>query len=62
MKISISLDSIPVKVEIEGSDDSMATMVDVASETLVRLRRIWLDTIKRQTKLKIEEAKQVERE
>jgi hypothetical protein len=57
VKISISLESIPVKVEIEGSDDSMAIMVDVASETLVRLRKIWLDTVKRQTKLKLDEAK-----
>lgn len=57
MKISISLESIPVKVEIEGSDDSMGIMVDVASETLVRLRKIWLDTVKRQTKLKLDEAK-----
>jgi hypothetical protein len=57
VKISISLESIPVKVEIEGSDDSMAIMVDVASETLVRLRRIWVDTVKRQTKLKLDEAK-----
>jgi hypothetical protein len=60
VKISISLESIPVKVEIEGSDDSMGIMVDVASETLVRLRRIWLDTVKRQTKLKLDEAKQVD--
>jgi len=51
MKITISLESIPVRVEIEGSDESMAMMVDVASETLVRLRKIWLDTLKRQTKL-----------
>ena len=57
MKISISLESIPVKVEIEGSDDSMGIMVDVASETLVRLRRIWLDTVKHQTKLKLDEEK-----
>jgi hypothetical protein len=57
MKVTISLESIPVKVEIEGSDDSMAIMVDVASETLIRLRKIWLDTIKRQTKLKIDEVK-----
>jgi len=51
MKITISLESIPVRVEIEGSDESMAMMVDVASETLVRLRKVWLDTIKRQMKL-----------
>lgn len=57
MKISVCLESIPIKVEIEGSDESMATMVDVASETLIRLRKIWLDTIKRQTKLKIGEEK-----
>lgn len=60
MRIVVSLESIPIKVEIEGSDDSMAIMVDVASETLIRLRKIWLDTIKRQTKLKIDEGKQVE--
>lgn len=60
MKITIWLESIPIKVEIEGSDDSMATMVDVASETLFRLRKIWLDTIKRQTKLKTDEEKKVE--
>jgi len=57
LKISVCLESIPIKVEIEGSDESMATMVDVASETLIRLRKIWLDTIKRQTKLKIGEEK-----
>lgn len=51
MKITISLESIPVRVVIEGSDESMSMMVDVASETLVRLRKIWLDTLKRQTKL-----------
>ncbi|MCJ7634209.1 hypothetical protein MUP77_17700 [Candidatus Bathyarchaeota archaeon] len=60
MKITVSLESIPIKVEIEGSDDSMATMVDVASETLFRLRKIWLDTIKRQTKLKPDEEKKIE--
>ena len=57
MKIIISLESIPVRVEIEGSDESMAMMVDVASETLVRLRKIWLDTLKRQTKLPETETK-----
>lgn len=60
MKISVSLESIPIKVEIEGSDDSMATMVDVTTETLIRLRKIWLDTIKRQTKLKTDEDKKGE--
>lgn len=60
MRIVISLESIPIKVEIEGADDSMGMMVDVAYETLIRLRRIWLDTIKRQTKLKTDEEKQVE--
>ncbi len=60
MKVTISLESIPVRVEIEGSDESMSMMVDVASETLIRLRKIWLDTIKRQTKLKTEGVKENE--
>jgi len=51
MKITISLESIPVRVEIECSDESMAIMVDVASETLVRLRKIWLNSIMRQAKI-----------
>jgi len=56
MKIVISLESIPVKVEIEGADDSMGAMIDVVSETLIRFRKIWLETLKRQTILSKEGA------
>ncbi len=54
MKITITLKSIPLAITLEGSDEEMEHMVDVAAETMIRMRKIWLNTLKRQTKLKTE--------
>ena len=54
MKITVRLESVPVSVEIIGTDESIVQMVDVATVTLEKLRKIYLDTIKRQTKLSVE--------
>lgn len=57
MKITVSLENVPVKVMIEGPDESMANMVDVATTAMLKLREIWLGAVKCQIKLKSEEEK-----
>ena len=51
MKVTISLDKPKILVVIEGSDTSLAEISDVVEQALVKLKKVWLDTIKRQTKL-----------
>ena len=51
VKVTISLDKPKVTVVIEGSDTSLAEISDVVEQALVKLKKVWLDTIKRQTKL-----------
>lgn len=51
MKISISLESIPLKVEIEGDDVAMTEIGIIIEDTLARMKKVWLDTLKRQTRL-----------
>lgn len=54
MKITITLKNVPLSIVMEGSDEEMANMVDVATETMVKMKKIWLNTLKRQTELKLE--------
>ena len=51
MKIVISLESIPLKVEIEGADSAMAEVGIIVEDSLARMKKVWLDHLKRQTKL-----------
>ena len=51
MKVTISLDRPKVQVVIEGSDASLAEISDVVEQALVKIKKVWLDYIKRQTKL-----------
>jgi len=51
MKVTISLDKPKVTVVIEGSDQSLSEISDVVEQALVKMKKVWLDTIKRQTKL-----------
>ena len=58
MKITITLKNAPLTVTMEGADEEMEHMVDVATETLIRMRKIWKDSLKKQAKLIEEEGKQ----
>lgn len=51
MKVTISLDKPKVTVVIEGSDTALAEISDVVEQALAKMKKVWLDTIKRQTKL-----------
>ena len=51
MKVTISLDKPKILVVIEGSDASLGEISDVVEQALVKMKKVWLDTIKRQTKL-----------
>jgi len=51
MKVTISLDKPKILVVIEGSDASLSEMSDVVEQALTKMKKVWLDTIKRQTKL-----------
>ena len=51
MKITISLRNVPLSITIEGPDESISDMVDLASKTLFRLREIWLNALECQMKL-----------
>ena len=51
MKVTISLDKPKVVIVIEGSDTSLAEVSDVVEQALVKIKKVWLDYIKRQTKL-----------
>ena len=51
MKVSISLESIPLKVELEGDDVAMTEIGTIVEDTFVRMKKVWLETLKRQTKL-----------
>lgn len=57
MKITISLDKPKVTIVIEGSDTSLAEISDVVEQALAKMKKVWLDTIKRQIKLPTEEHK-----
>lgn len=51
MKVTITLDKPKVTVVIEGSDTALAEISDVIEQALAKMKKVWLDTIKRQTKL-----------
>ena len=51
MKITISLTNVPLSVTIEGPDESIADMVELASKTLFKLRETWYGALKCQMKL-----------
>lgn len=51
MKVTISLDKPKMVVVIEGSDNSMEEMGTLLEEAFTRMKRVWLDYLKRQTKL-----------
>lgn len=51
VKVTISLDKPKILVVIEGSDQSLSEISDVVEQSLVKLKKVWLDTIKRQAKL-----------
>lgn len=51
MKMTISLASIPLSVCIEGSDEEMEHMVDVAVETMIQMKKIWRNSLMKQTKI-----------
>jgi len=51
MKVTISLDKPKMIVVIEGSDNSMDEMGALLEETFARMKKVWLDHLKRQTKL-----------
>ena len=51
MKIKISLENIPISIEIEGSDEITKDMIDFVTKTLFKLREVWLNAIKCQVKL-----------
>ena len=51
MKVTISLDKPKMVVVIEGSDNSMDEMGTLLEEAFTRMKRVWLDYLKRQTKL-----------
>jgi hypothetical protein len=54
MKITISLSNIPLSITIEGPDESMAKMIDVATQALFKLRETWLGAVECQKKLELE--------
>ncbi len=51
MKITISLETIPLSVCMEGSGEEMEHMVDVAVETMVQMKKIWRSSLMKQTKI-----------
>jgi len=51
VKVTISLDKPKMVVVIEGSDNSMDEMGTLLEEAFTRMKRVWLDYLKRQTKL-----------
>lgn len=57
MKVTISLDKPKMVVVIEGSDNSMDEMGTLLEEAFARMKRVWLDYLKRQTKLTEEKQK-----
>lgn len=51
MKVTISLDKPKVSIVIEGTDTSMSEVSELVEQALVKTKKVWLDYIKRQTKL-----------
>lgn len=51
MKMTINLESIPLSICIEGSDEEMEHMVDVAVETMIQMKKIWRNALMKQTKI-----------
>lgn len=51
MKVTISLDKPKMLVVIEDKDAEMASVGDVVEQVFMRLKKVWLDYAKRQTKL-----------
>ena len=51
MKITFSLDKPKMVIIIEGPDSSMNDLGEVVEQVLQKMKKSWLDTIKRQTKL-----------
>jgi len=51
MKVTISLDKPKVSIVIEGTDTSMIEVSELVEQALIKIKKVWLDYIKRQTKL-----------
>ena len=51
MKVVITLKKVPLIVEIEGSDEAMNDIGIIVENILSRMKKVWLDTLKRQAKL-----------
>ena len=51
MKVVITLKKVPLTVEIEGTDEAMNDIGIIVENTLSRMKKVWLDTLKRQAKL-----------
>ena len=60
MKVVISLEKVPLTIEIEGSDDAMSEIGTIVEATLARMKKVWLDSLKRQAKLVDEKTKKSE--
>lgn len=51
MKVVISLEKVPLTIEIEGSDEAMVEIGTIVEDSFVRMKKVWLDSLKRQAKL-----------
>jgi len=51
VKVVISLQKVPLTVQIEGKDDAMTEIGTVLEQVLASMKRIWLESLKKQTKL-----------
>jgi len=51
MKITITLSTVPVSVCIEGDDQTTKNMIPLATEALLKLQKIYMESLQRQTKL-----------
>lgn len=51
MKITISLENVPLNISIESPDDISREMIDFVGKTLLKMREVWLNAVKCQMKL-----------
>jgi len=45
---------VPVSVSIEGDDQTTKNMIPLATEALLKLRKIYSESVQRQTKLQLD--------
>lgn len=62
MKVVISLEKVPLTIEIEGSDDAMSEIGTIVEATLARMKKVWLDSLKRQRNLLMKKQRKVRNE